>query len=226
MKSLVLSLLMLTPFVSGCRLAEKMPGNWYVAKDRTTYRTPDMRLDAIREIANRADGSDSPQQQKFVSQLASQIQIEPDPLIRRQIIRTVSEFRVPQAEQVLLAGLGDSEAMVRRASCEQLGERGQVDAIDPLAQVVANDSSTEVRIAATRALGGIKSPAAARACTAALSDSDPAMQFAGVQAMKSITGQDHGPNVATWLQVAQGEQPAPAEPETSVATRPRGWLPF
>ncbi len=231
MKTLFALLTLCLIVAAGCRLAEHLPGNLYVAKDRTTYRTPDMRLDAIREIANRADGTDTPQQQAFVTQLASQIQVDPDPLIRRQIVLTVSEFKVPLAQQILVAGLGDSESMVRLVCCEKLGERADASAIAPLAKTVADDSSVDVRLAATAALGKYRSPEAARALTAALSDNDPAMQYAGVQAMKSVTGKDYGPNVEAWLQVAQGETPtiqtpAGESPEVSVATKPSRWLPF
>jgi hypothetical protein len=219
---LLIGLLTLLP---GCRIVEHLPGNLYVAKDRTTYRTPDMRLDAIREIGNRSDGTDSPQQQAFVNQLAAQIQVEPDPLIRQQIVLSVGEFRTPLAQQVVLAALDDSAAIVRQASCDTLGKRGDEAAIEPLAGTLASDDSIDVRLAATAALGKFKSQQAARALTAALADSDPAMQYAGVQAMKNITGQDYGPDVETWLAVAQGESPKSA-PEVSVASRPRGWLPF
>ncbi len=227
MKSLFALLsLSLIVAVAGCRLAEHMPGNFYVAKDRTTYRTPDMRIDAIREIGNRADGTNSPQQQAFVTQLASQIQVDPDPLIRRQIVLTVSEFTVPLSQQILIAGLDDTESMVRQACCEKLGDRADASSIAPLAKTIADDSNVDVRLAATAALGKFKSPEAARALTAALSDSDPAMQYAGVQAMKSITGKDYGPNVETWLQVAQGETPTGEAAEVSVASGARDWLPF
>ena len=82
-----------------------------------------------------------------------------------------------------------------------------------------------MRLAAAEALGNIKSPDAIQALTVALDDRDPAMQYAGVQSMKSITGKDYGGNVQTWRQVAAGQTPPPI-PAPSIAERMRRVSPF
>ena len=78
--------------------------------------------------------------------------------------------------------------------------------------------ATHNALTAAKALGGMKSPEAIQALTVALEDRDPAMQYVGVQSMKSITGKDYGPSVEAWRHVAAGQTPPP--PQTpSIAER-------
>jgi HEAT repeat protein len=218
--------------LAGCQ-SVWTPNMWpFPERERTTYTTPKMRVDAVAEFGLRSTGVDSPEQREITDQLARQIQIEPDPLVRQAVVRAISEFRTPIAQQVLEAGLADQDEMVRVACCQELGERavsGLSEAghtsVAALANTLRVDKDMDVRLAATQALGKIKTPEAIQAVTAALEDRDPALQFVGVQSMKSITGKDYGPDVQTWRQVAAG-QTVPEPPAPSVAERVRGLSPF
>lgn len=202
------------------------PNMWpFPEYERTTYHTPSMRVDAIRQFAERSTRVDSPEQRKLTDQLARQIQIEPDPLVRLAVVQTVAEFRTPLAQQVLEAGLNDDDKAVRVACCQLLGNRGEVSSVPHLAAVLRSESEVDVRLAATSALGKIKSPESMQALAVALEDRDPAMQYVGVESMKSVTGKDYGPNVEAWRQVATGSG-APPEYAPSVAERVRGMSPF
>ena len=86
------------------------------------------------------------------------------------------------------------------------------------------DKDVDVRLAAADALGKIKSPEAVKALAVALDDRDPALQYAGVQSLKTITGRDLGPDVQAWKQVAAGENPPMATP--TVAERLKKASPF
>ena len=129
------------------------------------------------------------------------------------------------AQQVLEAGLADEDAAVRVACCEALGRRGEAASIKSLANSLRTDEDIDVRLAAADALGKTKSPAAIQSLVTALDDRDPALQYAGVQAMKSITGEDYGPDVQTWRHVAMGGTPPPRE-TPSLAERLRSVPPF
>ena len=83
----------------------------------------------------------------------------------------------------------------------------------------------DVRMAATKALGKMKSPEAIQGLAVALEDRDPAMQYVAVESMKTVTGKDYGPNVEAWRQVATGGTPPP-EHVPSIAERVRGMSPF
>jgi len=214
-----------TSVVGGCR-AIPWPNVWpFPERKQTTYQAPAMRIDAIREFATRSTGIDSPEQRQITDQLARQMQIEPDPLVRRAVVETIAEFRTPMAQQVLEAGLNDDHPSVRIACCRALGRRGESESVAPLAQALRSDAEQDVRLAAAEALGRIKSPEAVQALVVALDDRDPALQFVGVQSMKSITGKDYGPDVQAWrIAATGGTPPPPASP--SLAERLRSLRPF
>lgn len=180
---------------------------------------------AVREMAARADDLDTAEQSRLTEQLATQIRTEPDPLVRQAIQQTIAEYSTPLARDVLIAGLNDDDLDVRLACCRKLGERTETAAINPLRQVLENDDQLDVRLAAVDALGKIPSTESVAALAQALKDRDPAMQYAGVQALKAISGQELGNDVQTWLQYAEGKQPQ-ISPEVSVAERVRRYSPF
>jgi HEAT repeat protein len=194
--------------------------------EHSTYSTPQMRIDAIREFASRSTGTDSEDQRKLTNQLARQIQIEPDPLVREIIIETIANFRTPLAQQVLQAGLHDEESAVRIASCLALGSQGDPGAVKNLEGTLRGDNDQDVRIAAAEGLGKIKTPDSIQALAIALEDRDPALQFVAVESLKSASGQDFGGDVRAWRKFATGQNPAIEERPVSIAEQIRKVNPF
>lgn len=192
----------------GCQL-----GLFGAKPDRTTYRTPALRVEEAHALAAQASGENTPEQQEMVNELGRRIQHEGDPLVREALMDAIARFPMPLADQVLTAGLTDPDPGVRQHCCSALGARGMAAAVPELARVAASDDEFDVRVAATHALGDIKSPAAVKALVASLEDSNPAMQYAGVEAMRSATGQDLGGDVRAYVALAKGETP-------QVATKP------
>ena len=217
---------MLLISLGGCAMYERhRPTFWpFPERKLTTYHTPAMRVDAIREFSSRSTGADSPEQRQITDQLARQIQVEPDPLVRQAVVASIAEFRTPIAQQVLEAGLSDENAAVRQTSCRALGKRGEPASVTCLANALNTDKDIDVRMAAAEALGKFKTPEATKALAVALDDRDPALQYAGVQSLKAITGRDYGPDVQAWRQVAAGQAPPARAP--SVAERLRKVTPF
>ncbi len=201
--------------VAGCA---SMP---WQEKERTSILTPRMRMAAIEEIGLRASDVDADEQQKMTEQLATQIQTEPDPLVRRAIQESIGRMSTPLASAVLIAGLQDDDLEVRLTCCGALGERADPSVISALGIALETDKELDVKLAAVDALGKIKSPQSVAALAKAVNHRDPALQYAGVQALKSVSGQDLGNDVTAWRQYAAGEQPA-----ISLAERPRSWSPF
>ena len=185
-----------------------------------------MRIDAIREFSSRSTGTDAEDQRKITNQLARQIQIEPDPLVREIIIETIANFRTPLAQQVLQAGLHDEESAVRIASCHGLGLQEDPAAVINLEKTLRGENDQDVRLAAAEALGSIKTPDSIQALSIALEDRDPALQFVAVESLKSISGQDFGGDVRAWQQYANGEAPAIQERPVSLAEKIRKVTPF
>lgn len=213
--------------LGGCRTYERYRPTFWPFPERklTTYHTPSMRVDAVREFGMKSTHTDSPEQRQITDQLARQIQVEPDPLVRQAVVQAIAEYRTPMAQQVLEAGLSDDDAAVRITCCRALGKRAEAASVNSLANVVRGDKEIDVRLAATEALGKIRSPETVKALAPALEDRDPAMQYVGVQSMKAVTGKDYGPDVQAWRQVAAGNPP-PAAPPASMAERIKQMAPF
>jgi HEAT repeat protein len=198
---------------AGCQL-------WpFGAKERTSIITPSVRAASIREMGPRGRDADEAEQTRICEQLARQIQSEPDPIVRRAIQETIAEFQAPLADAVLLAGLNDDDRDVRLVCCRLLGQRGGDGAVAALAKTVGADADIDVRMAAVDALGEIKSPASVAGLAAALKDRDPALQYAGVEAMKKVSGEDLGNDVQAWRQYA-ARATGSTEAPVAVATRP------
>ena len=145
--------------------------------------------------------------------------------MREAIIRAAAQFRTPLAAEIVKAGLGDSSRVVRVACCQALGERAEPQSVPNLAKTLRDDDDMDVRLAAAEALGKIDSPESMAALVVALDDRDPAMQYVGVESMKSITGKDYGGDVAAWRQIATGGPP-PTPDTPSIAERIREFSPF
>lgn len=197
----------------------------FAKKELTTFQTPAKRMAEIEAIGERSTGQDTPDQQQFVVDLARRVQTEPDPLVRRSILRSVAKFRTPLAAQVLTAGLADDDAAVRIACCQALGERREAGALEPVAKALRDDPDFDVRVAATTALGRIGGAGATRALVPALEDRNPAMQFAALNAVEDLSGQRFEGDVNACLAYAKSGQ-APPERPTSVAGRWFSWSPF
>lgn len=208
-----LTVMALAASISGCTL-------FRAKKDRTTIITPSMRTATIREIGEQASDYTEAQQIALCDQLAKQIQIEPDPIVRKTIQEAIAECKAPLAQAVLVAGLNDEDNQVRLTCCRLLGRRGDPTTIAALSNVVARDGDADVRMAATDALGNIPGAGSVQGIAAALRDRDPAMQYAGVEAMKRSSGQDFGNDVQAWRQYADSVTPANL-PAANIAQQPQ-----
>ena len=203
----------LTASATGCQM-------WpFGAKERTSVITPGMRMASIREFGPRGRDADDAEQNRICEQLAQQIRTEPDPIVRKTIQETIGEFKTPLANAVVLAGLNDDDRDVRVTCCRLIGERADPSTIEPLSRLIATDSDLDVRLAAVDALSAMKSPTAVPGLAAALKDRDPAMQLAGVEAMKSVTGEKLGNDVQAWREYAARSMGG-SQPNTAIATQP------
>lgn len=209
----VLSLTML----AGCQL-------WpFADNERTSIITPAMRVASIREIGARAEDADSANQLSMCEELAQQIRTEPDPIVRRAIQESIAKFDAPLASAVLVAGLSDDDRDVRTACCRLLGARQDPQAVPTLSRIVGAEPDMEVRMAAIDALGRYESNEAVIALSAAVKDRDPALQYAGVKAMKTASGKDLGNDVEAWRQYAATLTPgSPIGENTNLAAQPGG----
>ena len=188
--------------------------------------TPAMRIAAIREAGARARNTDAAEQAKSVDELVSQIRTERDPLVRRAIQEAIAEYSTPLAREVLHRG-----AQRRRPRCadhllqEAWESRRKPEAVPALRGVLEGNEKLDVKLAAADALGKINTPESIAALSLAVKDRDPALQYAGVESLKLLSGKDLGNDVKVWQQFADQPQSV-VQPEVSVAEKLRGYSPF
>ncbi len=194
-------------------------------KERTSIITPGMRIAAIREAGARARDTDAAEQARSVDELVLQIRTESDPLVRRAIQESMAEYQTPLARDVLIAGLNDDDLDVQLTCCRKLGMRAEPVAVAALRGVLETSEELDLKLAATDALGQINTPESIEALSLAVKDRDPALQYAGVEALKSLSGQDLGNDVKAWQQFTEQGQSV-AAPKASLADKARQFSPF
>ena len=177
--------------------------------DAVGITTPTQRLNAMTEMAAKADKQSPAEQERVSGDLAKQIQDEQDPMIRRHIVHTLGHFNTASATAVLQAAIADADSSVRIAACEAWGRRGGQEAADRLTGLLTSDTNLDVRLAAARAIGETHEKSAVQPLAEALSDGDPAIQYRVVGALKQISGKDYGSDVNLWRAYAKGENPTP-----------------
>lgn len=182
---------------------------------------PAERIRSLQQMAENGASTPAEQQQRISAELAAEYQKEADPLIRLEIVRTLSHFQTESAAATLRTAASDADRDVRVAACEAWGKRRGPEATSILANVLDRDSDIDVRLAAAKALGDTGDTAAVAALGGALEDSDPALQVRAVSSLREVTGKDFGGDVDRWRLYVKGETPGPPRP-VSLADRLRG----
>jgi HEAT repeat protein len=80
-----------------------------------------------------------------------------------------------------------------------------------LATRYQTDAELDVRLRALRELGQLKDKAAIPVLARALEDSDPAVQYRAVAALKQVSGRDLGDDVNKWREWAADPEGSGAE---------------
>jgi len=183
--------------------------------------TPAQQVAEIQSLGREARDAEPAAQQQIAANLAQRLASEPDPLLRERIVVALGPLAAPAAADALRQAVQDRSTAVRLRAIRAWEKRPTAEAVPVLAEVLASDTSTDVRLAATRALGQFQDPAAVRPLSVALDDSDPALQYRAVQSLKKITKRDLGSDLAAWRRFARGDVvESPQEP--SVVSRLTG----
>lgn len=180
------------------------------------------RVARLRSIRSRAKNLDESERERISRDLAAQAPSEPNLAVRREMVLTLGQLPTETATVALRHALTDSEPEMRVAACEAWRRRGGGEAVERLSGVVGNDTNTDVRLAATRALGRFRDPAAVRGLASAIDDNNPALQYEAIQSLRSASGRDFGGDVAAWRNYAKGQEPEAAS-EASMAERFFKW---
>jgi HEAT repeat protein len=159
-----------------------------------------------------------------VQELVVSVRTESNPLLRAEVVKTLAAFPIVQAEEGLRLAIEDPIVDVRIVACEAWSQRGGVEALRQLIETLNSDTDADVRLAATRGLARFPSSEAIRALATALNDPDPALQYAGAETLKAVSGQDYGYNISAWREFVQGREPSVAAPSVARGYWPWQWF--
>ncbi len=196
--------------IAGCAATAESAGDFMgklsgkkTPEQLLNIKTPQDRHKELVQLAKDAGDKSPAEQERIVAELAKEIQHEEDAMARRQILRTLAEYRTPLALAILQAGLKDTDFEVRRIACKSIGKQGGPQAVQALTQVANSDTEADVRIAAVKALGETADKAAIAPLAEALIDPNPAIQFRAQESLRTVSGRDYGNNVQAWREYAK-----------------------
>jgi HEAT repeat protein len=181
------------------------------AREREQYGpTADERIKRLVADAKQAKAGSTLERNDFTQSLAEAILAEHDPRVRVEILEIAAGFDTPAAAAICKGALEDPDERVRMAACSAWAKRGGPEAVQLLAARYQADPELDVRLRALRELGTLGDKQAIPVLARALEDSDPAVQYRAVAALKKVSGRDLGNDVNKWREWA-------ADPEGSAA---------
>jgi HEAT repeat protein len=173
--------------------------------------TADQRIKQLAADAKAAKGGDATARTAFARSLVDAMLTEHDARVRCRILEAAADLDEPAALAICRGGLEDPDDRVRMAACSAWAKRGGPEAVELLATRFQADPELDVRLRALRALGECREPAAIAVLARALEDSDPAVQYRAVGALKRVSGKNLGNDVNRWREWAADPQGSTAE---------------
>ena len=158
------------------------------------------RLDEIRRQRKNAAKATAEVQEQLTEKLAQQIQAEPNPFLRQEIVRALTECQTPLAARILRAGLNDENTDVQIQCCRGWGKWGTPESVQVLGEVLGNKvADLDVKIAAIDGLQKAAQVEAAPFLVPLLDKrEDPALQHKALSALQNITGRDLPHDQEAW----------------------------
>jgi hypothetical protein len=167
-----------------------------------------IRRQELLDLAARAENLPPAEQMRLGTELAMRMQNEVDPVLRCDAVKALGKISTETAKEALRMALKDAESSVRIAACQSWQNIGGPEAIAVLSEVVASDTDDDVRLAAARALGAFRDPAAVRGLAVCLDDNNPALQHRAMESLQVASGQNFGYDVVAWRTYVEGGTPS------------------
>jgi hypothetical protein len=173
----------------------------------------DARWQGINQLVNRAYGQREPFTTMYgrVAGTIPPSEVEPDPdyLVRAVAIRALNRARDKDAAPVFLRGLSDKSDVVRLEAVKALNNLPDPAAVPGLLEMVgSSQESVDVRIAAAEALRHYKTLETAQALINVLNERDFGLAWQAHRSLQWLTASDLGYDQGKWLNYITG----PAKP--------------
>jgi hypothetical protein len=163
----------------------------------------------LADLRSRAASLPPAEQQRYSADLAVELQREKAVPMRTALVKTLAAFPTPQARAAVQMATSDADPYVRREACLALAKTPDAEALQTIGKMLAEDSDTDVRVAAAKSLRNFKDPQAAQALAVAIDDNSPALQQASMDSLRVVTGKDYGYSASAWREYMQGGSPTP-----------------
>lgn len=216
------ALLLALGLMVGCQSGPGRPAddpNWFVelfpafeatptpgeaARNAFNVYSPDRRRQGVDQLAAAPFG-DEPVYVRMYRLLLD----DPDASVRAACAKALGRHGEVEDVTRLTPLLRDESPIVRWETAKALQRLHHRSAAGPLTAALQNDDDPDVRQAAATALGQYPTPAVFHALVGALHDTEYSVAWAARRSLRTLTGEDLGPEAADWL--AWSEQQRGAE---------------
>jgi HEAT repeat protein len=181
-------------------LAQSPPQGNNVQLAGTTVAGRIARIDAVAQRAPQMTIAEAAKHVRSLDEILSENSPTP---VKVAAARCLGQLPALEAVDVLGRALRDSDAAVRAEACQALARIDSPQALTLLAEMLAQESDVDAKLAAVRGLGRYRDPRAVQALRSALDDQDPAVQYVAMQSLKDCTGVDMGNDVRRWRELTE-----------------------
>ena len=157
----------------------------------------------MNEAVSNVLNSPTQEQDKIARELSEIVRNDQVLLLRLNAVHLLGQLNCPESIDALKQASTDPDPDIRIAAIQSWKNLSANVAIGQLQEIIGSDTNTDVRLAATRALGNFTGENAVRALALALTDSDPALQVRATESLRSVTGENIGADVAAWQNFVQ-----------------------
>jgi len=157
----------------------------------------------MEEGVTRAQNGTLDEKQRVARELGEIVYRDTVLLTRIHAVRLLGQIDCPAANDILENALRDFNSDIRIATIDAIQHKPSDIAVPLLRRVIGGDTNTDVRLAATRALGKFKGDQTVAALALAINDNDPALQLRAAESLRAVTGRPYGKNIAAWQEYVQ-----------------------
>lgn len=154
----------------------------------------------MREQVEFAINGTQQDQQNAAKFLAEIVRRDSILLHRIYAVKLLGQLDCPASLKALQEATEDSNSEIRIAAIGSLEQLPADDSLPRLQEILMDDSNTDVRLAAARAIGEFSGEQAITAVAVALDDRDPALQRRVMQSLEKISGETLGTDLVAWEQ--------------------------